>query len=118
MQVPFVRSKGRNLRIRDGKTGEVRTVGPTAWVRFEGLPRGMMPNDDAELYVRVAKSEEDGSALVAENARLAEAEKQRVAAILAKREAKLTGKGAAESTPKSEDAKPSEQPKGKHFGRR
>jgi hypothetical protein len=75
----FVKSKGRSLKLRDGESGKMLDVGPSAWVPFSLLPRNMAGATDADFLVREALAQEDLAAIDAENTRMAEGETRRKA---------------------------------------
>lgn len=70
MPYPYlVRSKCRPVKMRDGKTGVMKDIGPRAWVEFELLPINLDAKDTCDLYIRVPQSDEDMHAARADNAR-------------------------------------------------
>lgn len=66
----LIRSKSSLYEMRDRISGEMRGVGPRAWVEFETLPAGLSPEGDGEVSVKVIESEEDMDAALAENTRM------------------------------------------------
>lgn len=68
----LLRSKSSLFHMRDFKAGEMKEVGPRAWVSFESLPRGMSPEGDGEVSVKLIECDEDMAAAEAENERMEE----------------------------------------------
>ncbi len=67
-----IRSKGPKIRIRDGKSGEVKAVTAIEWVVFDELPKGMTVHGSPSSEVREIKCDADLESVIAENARMAE----------------------------------------------
>lgn len=62
-----VKSTGRNLKMRDGKTRQMRTLDPRRWTFFDDLPKGAACVDGPDTRIRAVESAEEYAALVAEN---------------------------------------------------
>lgn len=73
----FVKSKGRQLKLRDAESGEMRDVGPRAWVTFGLLPANMSGAHDCDFDVRAPRTQEELSAIEAENAQMADEDSRR-----------------------------------------
>jgi hypothetical protein len=75
----FVRSKARALKMRDPETGKMLNIGPRQWVPFDVLPRGTTEQGGCDVEVRQVKTQEDLSAIEAENKLAADADSRSAA---------------------------------------
>jgi hypothetical protein len=103
----LLRSKGQALKVRDGLSGEMKSVGPRAWVEFGALPAGMAVEDGYDIRVRVVECDEDLAQARAENQRMAKEDGMRFDAPV------LTPVVAVEPVPMEIEITPSPVKRGK-----
>jgi hypothetical protein len=64
-----VKTNGRELKMRDGKTRQMKTLHPRLWVFFDDLCPGVACCDGPDVRMKAIGSEEEYAALIAENDR-------------------------------------------------